>query len=116
MDLYDTSVGKALMVGVEMGNKIGNLQQKFVESNLYDIFNTALDTGIRIALPDIAEDAVIDIKDNLFEYGIKDGIKEVWNDVKDYGKSALGIATGNFESIEQVQKASKSGRSNRYNI
>lgn len=93
----------------ELGNKLAIAQEKFVQSNLFDIFNYALDTGIKIALPDIAEDAVIDIKDTLLDNGFKNGAKQIWNHMKDFGKSVLGIATGNFESIEQVKIATKTG-------
>lgn len=94
---------------MSLGNKLADIQERFVQSNLYDIFNVALDTGIRIGVPDIAEDSVIDIKNALLENGIKDGIKQIWNNIKEYGKSALGIVSGNFDSIEQVELATKTG-------
>lgn len=93
----------------KLNNGLENCQQKFMQSNLYDIFNMALDTGIRIALPEIAENIVIDIKDSLLENGFKDGTKQIWDNLKEYGKSVLGIASGKFDSIEQVKLATKTG-------
>lgn len=92
-----------------IGNNLAIAQEKFMQSNLFDIFNTALDTGIKIALPDIAEDIVIDIKDSLLENGFVEGSKQIWNNIKEFGKSALGIVSGKFENIEQVQTATKNG-------
>lgn len=101
-----TDLGKALNNIVD---NIEEAQAKFVQSDLYGIFNSALDLGIRYALPEIAEDAVIDIKDSLMENGLREGAKQIWNNIKEFGKSALGLLTGKFESVEQIQMATKSG-------
>ena len=92
-----------------LGNCLEEAQERFLQSDLYDIFNSVLDTGIRVALPDIAEDVVIDMKDSLMENGFKDGARQIWNNIKDFGKSTLGLVTGKFENIEQVQMATKTG-------
>lgn len=102
----DIDLGKSL---ANIGETIVEAQEKFVESNLYGIFNTALDTGIKIALPDYAEDIVIGIKDTLMENGFVEGAKQIWSNIKEFGKSALGVINGKFDSIEQVQMATKSG-------
>ena len=67
----ETDLGKAINNIVALGNNLAAAQEQFVQNNLYDIFNMALDTGIKIALPEIVEDAVIDIKDALLENGFK---------------------------------------------
>lgn len=103
------SLNNTLNNVINFGNNLANLQEKFVQSNLYDIFNVALDTGIRTALPTVAEDVAIDVKNSLLENGFKDGIKQIWNNTKEFGKSALGIATGKFDNLEQVQIATKAG-------
>lgn len=105
----ETDLGKAINNIVALGNNIAAAQEQFVQNNLYDIFNMALDTGIKIALPEIVEDAVIDIKDALLENGFKEGAKQIWNNIKEFGKSAIGIASGKFENLEQVQTAVKTG-------
>ena len=94
---------------MEIGENIALAQEKFMQSNLYDIVNNVLDVGIKVALPEVAEDVVIDIKDTLMENGLKDGTKQIWNNIKEFGKSALGIVTGKFDNIEQIQIATKTG-------
>ena len=91
------------------GEKWAEAQERFMESNIGKVLNNALDTSLRIALPNVAEDIVIDAKDALLENGLVDGAKKIWSNIKEYGKSVLGLATGKFESVEQVQMATKSG-------
>lgn len=84
-------------------------QQNFLDTILGKTINTAIDIGIRAVLPTFVEDQIINIKDNLFKYGLKDGINKTIEDAIDLGKSAIGIVTGNFESISQMQSAVQSG-------
>ncbi len=60
-------------------------------------------------MPDFIEDEIINIKDNLLNYGLKDGISKTINDAVDLGKTAIGIVTGNFENVSQMQMAVKNG-------
>ena len=48
-------------------------------------------------------------KNNLFNYGLKDGITKTIDDAIDLGKSAVGMVTGNFENVAQMQSIVKSG-------
>ena len=84
-------------------------QKNFLETTIGKIVNTGLDIGIRALLPDFIEEQVINLKDNLFEYGFKEGITKTIDDAIDLGKSAIGIFTGNFENIEQMQSAVQTG-------
>ncbi len=84
-------------------------QKNFLESDIGKAINTAVDIGIKAALPDLIEDQVIDIKDAILEQGFKEGIKEIVNSGIEFGKSAIGIITGNFENISQIQMAVKKG-------
>lgn len=86
-----------------------NTQKNFLETALGKTINTAVDIGIRALLPEFVEDQVINIKDNLLNYGLKDGINKTIDDAIDLGKSAIGIVTGNFENISQMQSAVKAG-------
>lgn len=86
-----------------------NTQKRFLETTLGKTINMAIDIGIRAIFPDFVEDQVIDVKDNLLNYGLKDGITKTIDDAIDLGKSAIGIVTGNFENISQMQKAIQSG-------
>lgn len=84
-------------------------QNNFLETMLGKTINTAIDIGIRAVLPNFVEDQVINIKNNLLNYGLKDGITKTIDDAIDLGKSAIGIVTGNFENIAQMQNAVQSG-------
>jgi len=84
-------------------------QNHFLETTLGKTINMGLDIGIRALLPDLIEDGIIEIKNTLLENGLKDGIKKAVDTVLDFGKSAVGIVTGNFENIEQIQTAVKRG-------
>ena len=84
--------------------EIEEKQKSFLETTLGKTINTGIDIGIRTILPDYIEDQIIDLKNNLINYGLKDGIKKSIDDAIN-----LGIITGNFENISQVQNAVKSG-------
>ena len=86
-----------------------NTQKSFLETTLGKTINTAIDIGIRALLPDFIDEQIINIKDNLLNYGLKDGITKTIDDAIDLGKSAIGIITGNFENISQMQSAIQSG-------
>ena len=100
---------------IEQLNQISNeivtekSQNNFLESTLGKTINTAVDIGLRWALPDLVEDGVIEIKDSLIEGGLKEGINTAINSAINLGKSAIGIFTGNFENISQAQSAIKAG-------
>lgn len=59
---------------VEINNNIVNetTQKNFLESTLGKTVNTAIDMGIRALLPDFIENEIINIKNNLLNYGLKD--------------------------------------------
>lgn len=96
---------------INLHNELVNekTQKNFLETTLGKTINTAIDIGIRSVLPNIVEDQVINIKDNLLNYGLKEGVNKTIDDAIDLGKSAIGIVTGNFENVSQMQKAVKSG-------
>ena len=97
--------------GINLNNEIQirEEQTNFLETTLGKTINTAIDIGIRALLPDFIDEQIINIKDNLLNYGLKDGITKTIEDVIDIGKSAIGIFTGNFESISQMQNAIETG-------
>ena len=99
---------------LEVENKIENevtieKQNDFLESTLGKVINTGLDIGLRALLPDLIENQVIDIKDAILNGGFKEGLNEMIDSVIDLGKSAIGIFTGKFENVSQVQDAVRSG-------
>ena len=85
------------------------IQKSFLETTLGKAINIAFDIGIRSLLPDFLDEQIINVKDNLLNYGLKDGISKTINDAIDLGKSAIGIVTGNFENVSQMQNAIQSG-------
>lgn len=96
---------------IELNNnlEIEKEQKNFLETTLGKTINTGIDIGIRAILPDYIEEQIIDLKDNLIKYGIKEGIKKSIDDAINIGKSAIGIVSGNFENIAQMQEAIKNG-------
>lgn len=98
-------------INFNIGNNLINekVQKHFLETTLGKTINTALDIGIRAILPNFVEDQVITLKDNLFNYGLKDGITKTIDEAIDLGKSAIGIVTGKFDNVSQMQSAIKSG-------
>lgn len=84
-------------------------QNSFLETNLGKAINTGINLALRIVLPDLVENQVIEVKDILMKQGLKEGIKSITNSAIDLGKSAIGIFTGKFENISQVQNAVKNG-------
>lgn len=90
-------------------NRIEEKQNNFLQTNIGKAINTGINIGLRYVLPDIIENEVINIKDSLIQNGLKEGIKTAIDSSINLGKSALGIITGKFESVEQMQTAVKSG-------
>ena len=84
-------------------------QKSFLETNLGQIINGGVDLGLRVILPDIIEDEIIEIKDSIITDGFKAGVKTAIDNAVDMGKSFLGIFTGNFENMSQIREAIKKG-------
>lgn len=84
-------------------------QNEFLNSTLWKTINNGIDIGLRYLLPDFVEDEIIDLKDNLINYGLKDGVKKSIESVIETGKEAMGIVTGNFENIGQIENTLKNG-------
>lgn len=90
-------------------NNIEEKQNKFLNGILGKTINTAIDTGLRIVLPNCIEDTVISIKNTLFNEGLGEAIKAGLNSAISLGKSAVGMITGKFDSVSQAYNAVKSG-------
>ena len=96
---------------MEINNNI-NLEKSnnnFLNNIFGKTINAAIDVGLRAILPDLIENQIIDIKNSLLENGLKSGINTAINSAVDFGKSAAGIITGNFENINQVKIAIGNG-------
>ena len=90
-------------------NNIGENQNSFLQSTLGKAINTGINVGLRFLLPNIVEDKVIELKDNLLNFGLTDGISKTIKSVIETGKSAVGIITGKFENVNQINEAVKNG-------
>ena len=88
---------------------IENKQRNFLQTNIGKAVNTGLNIGLRYILPDVIEDQVIEIKDSFLQNGFKEGVQTAIDSAINFGKSAIGIVTGNFENVQQMQAAVKSG-------
>ena len=84
-------------------------QKSFLETNLGQVINGSVNLGLKAILPDIIEDEIIEIKDSILTDGFKAGIKTAIDNAIDLGKSVLGIFTGKFENISQIQSVVKKG-------
>ncbi len=84
-------------------------QNNFIESTLGKTINSAVDAALRWVLPDLIEEQIIDVKDSLIQGGFQEGINTAIDSAINLGKSVLGIFTGNFENISQVQSAVEKG-------
>ena len=94
---------------VNVHNEINKSEINFLETTLGKAINSAIDIGIRALLPDFIDEQIINIKDNLLNYGLKDGITKTIDDAIELGKSAIGIFTGDFENVSQMQSAIQAG-------
>ena len=92
-----------------INNNLEIKQNNFLQTTLGQAINNGVNIGLRYILPNWAEDKVIELKDNLLNYGLKDGISQTIQSAIDTGKSAIGIVTGNFENVNQINEAVKNG-------
>lgn len=103
-------LSNSLDKNITLSNEVSLEKQKgFMDTTFGKVINTALDAGIRLLLPDLIEEQVVDIKDAIINNGFKAGVKEAINSAIDLGKSTVGIFTGKFENVTQVRNAVKSG-------
>lgn len=84
-------------------------QNNFLETTLGKTINTALNVGLRYLLPNIIEDQVIEIKDTIIKDGFKEGLNKTVESAIDLGKSAMGLVTGKFDNVTQMQTAIEKG-------
>ena len=103
--MQEIEINKNINNNLEIENK----QNKFLESTLFKTLNTGLNMGLRYLLPDLIENQIIDIKDTIINEGLQNGFKKAIQHSIDLGKSAIGIFTGKFENVSQVQNAIKAG-------
>lgn len=94
---------------ISINNNFKTMQDNFLNSTLGKVINNAIDIGLRSVLPDLVEDEIINIKDTILENGFSKGINEAISTAINFGKSAIGIVTGQFENVNQIEMAVKKG-------
>ena len=97
-----------LQENIEKNINLENKQNNFLNSTLGKAVNNGLDIGLRCLLPNYIEDEIIELKNNLINFGLKEGISKSVQSVIDTGKTAIGMITGDFKSVSQIQAAVKS--------
>ena len=93
----------------EIRNNIQIEKNNFLNSIIGKTINNAIDIGLKSILPDLIENQIIEIKNVLLTNGLKAGIDSAVENAIDFGKSAIGIFTGNFENMIQVRTAIADG-------
>ena len=93
----------------EITNNIQIEKNNFLNNIIGKTINNAIDIGLKSILPDLIENQIIEIKNVLLTNGLKAGIDSAVENAIDFGKSAIGIFTGNFENMTQVRTAVADG-------
>lgn len=93
----------------EIKNDIQIEKNNFLNNIIGKTINNAIDIGLKSILPDLIENQIIEIKNVLLTNGLKAGIDSAVENAIDFGKSAIGIFTGNFENMTQVRTAVADG-------
>jgi len=97
-----------------ISNDVSNMviaqeQNNFLQSNLGQVINGAVDMGIRALVPDVLEEGAINIKNAFLNEGFENGVKTAINEAVNLGKSILGIFTGDFKNAQDVRNALSEG-------
>lgn len=93
-----------LLENLDLGNN-----NNFFQSTFGQLINSGIETGLKALLPDMIEDEIIEIKDTFINEGFSEAIEKTIDTAINFGKSALGIVTGNFESVSQAELAFEKG-------
>ena len=108
-NLNNIELNNKQLIPLDNNFEITKKQNTFLQSTFGIAINEALNYGIKKILPDFLEKQVIEVKDALFNNGLTDGIKTAIDKALDLGKSAIGIVTGNFKKISQIETAVQKG-------
>lgn len=93
----------------EINNDVKIEKNNFLNNIIGKTINNAIDVGLKTVLPDLIENQIIDVKNALIENGLKAGIETAVDSAINFGKSTVGIFTGNFENMTQIRIAVADG-------
>lgn len=88
---------------------ISNIQGSFLKSQMGQAINNGIDMGLKTVLPEFLDDQILNLKNNLMQFGLGKGIKKSVEDAINLGKTTLGVINNNYESIEEAQKVIEKG-------
>lgn len=90
-----------------VSNKLGELQEKFLESKWGQAIDKGIDFGLKVILPNSIEDDVIDIKNAFVKEGLMEGVQKAVEVGVKKGKELVGIFSGNLENMSQAEAIKK---------
>lgn len=88
---------------LNLSEKIGELQKAFFEINWGKAINSAIDSGLKMILPDFIENEIVDIKNAFVKGGLKEGITTTIDTAINKGKEIIGMFSGNLENVTQAE-------------
>ena len=94
---------------ISLSETFENLQETFLNKNWGEAINNAIDSGLKIILPDFIENEIIDIKNAFVKEGLVEGIKTAIDTTINKGKELIGMFTGNLENMTQAEAIIKNG-------
>lgn len=112
MDFFnniDENLNKGINNIKNIISNIGEMQNKFLESNIGQAINSGINIGIKAMLPNFIEDEVIAVKEAIITKGFKAGIDTAINEAISLGKTIQGIFTGKFDNVSQIKEATEKG-------
>lgn len=108
MDILN--INQNIKNGIENIMKIGNNPNaQFALGLLKNCFNAATDFGLRMFLPNLIEDQIIEVKDALIEGGLKKAGETAVNKVNEFKDTIVNLVKGNITNTKEIRLATKNG-------
>lgn len=102
------NIGEALSDTLNLEN-LKERQNEFLNSSFGQAIDSAVNTGLKIILPDKIENEVIQVKDALVQGGLKEATSKAIEVSIGKGKEILGVAGEIFNDISDIKKAVEKG-------
>lgn len=82
---------------------VSDIQNNIFKSELSDAIKDGINAGIRIIFPDFIEEEIVNLNNNIYDYGIKEGINKSIDGIIEKAKPIIMNFSKGFENIVQVQ-------------
>lgn len=92
-----------------INNDLSENKNNFLESKLGQAVNSAIDSGLKVILPDKIEDEIIEIKESLIKGGIKEATSKAIEIAIDKGKKIINSSSDLFQNVSEIRDAIKEG-------